>query len=616
MRGGRGGKVGGGNGYHEEEALGKAYDSRLMKRLLQYMKPYRWFAALAVFLLLLGSISRLVQVKLTQVAIDENIVPKESEGFFEIVMIFLAVMGLTFVASFIQTYLTQWLGQKVQYDIRMQLFRHLQKLHLGFFDRNPVGRLLTRVTNDVNVLNEMFSSGVVTIIGDLVMIFLIVGYMVIENWRLALITLAVLPLLVLATAIFRKKVREVYRDVRLRLARLNAYLQEHITGMSIVQLFVQEKRVYEGFDTINQDLRSAHQRSIYYYATFFPTVEVIGVLSTILILYFGGIRVTNDIMTLGQLVAFIQLAELFYRPIRDLSDKYNVLQSSMASSERIFKLLDTDPAIQDVDSPKKLDSFSGKIEFENLWFAYKDEDWVLKDVSFTVEPKEKIAIVGATGAGKSSLISLLFRFYDYQKGTIALDGVDLKQIEVDSLRRRMALVLQDVFLFSGDYAGNVRLRNEEITDEQVKQALNRVGFDRFVEKLPNGLQSPIRERGATLSTGQKQLLSFARALAFNPDILILDEATSSVDTETEQLIQQALEELMKDRTSIVIAHRLSTIEKADKIVVLHHGQVKEIGRHDQLLKQRGLYFKLYQMQFKKEQSGESRSAAPTTGGRV
>lgn len=616
MRGGRGGSVRGGGGYHEEEALGKAYDSRLMKRLLRYMRPYRWWAALAVLLLLLGSVSRLVQVKLTQVAIDQNIVPKESEGFLDIVLLFLGVMAITFVASFAQTFLTQWLGQKVQYDIRIQLFKHLQKLHLGFFDRNPVGRLLTRVTNDVNVLNEMFSSGVVTIIGDLVMIFLIVGYMLVENWRLALITLAALPLLVAATVVFRKKVREVYRDVRLRLARLNAYLQEHITGMAIVQLFVQEKRVYDGFDEINRDLRSAHQRSIYYYAMFFPTVEVIGVISTMLILYFGGIRVTSDIMTLGQLVAFIQLAELFYRPIRDLSDKYNVLQSSMASSERIFKLLDTDPAIRDVESAKSLNKFDGKIEVSNLWFAYKDQDWVLKDVSFTVEPKEKIAIVGATGAGKSSMISLLFRFYDYQKGKISLDGVDLKKIKIEDLRRRMALVLQDVFLFSGDYAGNVRLRNEEISDDEVKQALSRVGFDRFIEKLPNGLQSPIQERGATLSTGQKQLLSFARALAFNPDILILDEATSSVDTETEQLIQRALEELMKDRTSIVIAHRLSTIEKADKIIVLHHGEVKEIGRHDELLKQRGLYFKLYQMQFKKETADETKPATPTTGGRV
>ena len=604
------------NQYHEEEALGKAYDSRLMKRLLKYMKPYRGWALLAVVLLLLGSLARLAQVKLTQLAIDEHIVPKIDEGFLTLVGWFLGVMALTFVASFVQTYLTQWLGQRVQFDIRMQLFRHLQKLHLGYFDRNPVGRVLTRVTNDVNVLNEMFSSGVVTIIGDLVMIFLIVGYMLYENWRLALITLAVLPLLVMATAIFRKRVREVYRDVRLRLARLNSFLQEHITGMPIVQLFVQESRVFRKFDQINRDLRSAHQRSIYYYAIFFPTVEVIGVFSTILILYYGGIRVSNEIMTLGQLVAFMQLADLFYRPIRDLSDKYNVLQSSMASSERIFKLLDTKPAIDDNGKPEKLKQFAGRIEVKNLWFAYNDDDWVLKDVSFTVEPKEKVAIVGATGAGKSSMISLLFRFYNFQKGSITFDGVDIKDISLQELRDYMGLVLQDVFLFSGDYAGNVRLRNEAITDEQVIQALDRVGFRRFLDRLPEGIHSRIRERGATLSTGQKQLLSFARALAFDPKILILDEATSSVDTETEQLIQQALNELLKERTSIIIAHRLSTIERADKIIVLHHGQVREIGRHDELLKKKGLYFKLHQMQFKDQVVATQPPAEQPTTGKV
>ncbi|MBD3402203.1 ATP-binding cassette domain-containing protein [candidate division GN15 bacterium] len=603
-------------GYHEEEALGKAYDSRLMKRLLRYMKPYRWWAALAVVLLLIGSAGRIVMVKLTQVGIDNHITPKQLDGFDTILFAFIGVMVFAFFATGIQYYLTQWLGQRVQYDIRMQIFRHLQKLHLGFFDKNPVGRILTRVTNDVNVLNEMFSSGVVTIIGDLVMIILIVAYMLMENWRLALISFLVLPLLVAATAIFRIKVRQVYRQVRLKLARLNAFLQEHITGMSIVQLFVQEKRVFGKFDEINTDLRSAHQRSIIYYATFFPTVEVIGVLAVVLILYFGGVRVESDIMTLGQLVAFIQLVEMFYRPIRDLSDKYNVLQASMASSERIFRLLDTEPAVLELPKPARVNGFSGRIDVEKLWFAYNDDDWVLRDVSFSVEPKEKIAIVGATGAGKSSMISLLFRFYDYQKGAIKFDGVDIKEWPLHRLRKHMALVLQDVFLFSGDYAGNVRLRDESITDEQVHAALSRVGFDRFLDKLPNGIHSEIRERGATLSTGQKQLLSFARALAFDPEILILDEATSSVDTETEQLIQEALDELLKDRTSIIIAHRLSTIEKADKILVFHHGQLREVGRHDELLKQKGIYYRLYQMQFKQEVApGQSvRTAQPTSKG--
>ncbi|MCB2231782.1 ABC transporter ATP-binding protein/permease [bacterium] len=596
-------------GYHEEEALGKAYDSRLMKRLLRYMKPYRGWAILAVILLLLGSVGRLAMVKLTQLGIDNHITPKVMDGFGTIALIFVGLMILSFAANGVQYYLTQWLGQKVQYDIRMQIFRHLQKLHLGFFDRNPVGRILTRVTNDVNVLNEMFSSGVVTIIGDLIMVVLIVTYMLLENWRLALISFVVLPLLVAATAIFRVKVRQVYREVRLRLARLNAFLQEHITGMSIVQLFVQEQRAFGKFDSINQDLRSAHQRSIIYYATFFPAVEIIGVLSVVLILYYGGIRVETDIMTLGQLVAFIQLVEMFYRPIRDLSDKYNVLQSSMASSERIFKLLDTQPAIESPPTPARTNGFSGRIEVDNLWFAYGEEDWVLRDVSFSVEPKEKIAIVGATGAGKTSLISLLFRFYDFQKGAIRFDGIDIRQWPIDQLRSHMALVLQDVFLFSGDYAGNVRLRDNSISDDEVHAALGRVGFDRFIERLPDGIHSEIRERGATLSTGQKQLLSFARALAFNPEILILDEATSSVDTETELLIQQALNELLKDRTSIIIAHRLSTIEKADKILVFHHGQLRETGRHDELLKRKGIYYKLYQMQFKQE-AGEHAGNAP------
>jgi ATP-binding cassette subfamily B protein len=495
--------------YHEEEALGKAYDSRLMKRLLSYMRPYWGPAIVAVFLLLLVAVSRLGMIRLVQIGIDQHIVPEQLEGFGTVAWMFFGIMVLMFFAAGAQFYITQWLGQKVQYDIRMQVFRHLQRLHLGFFDKNPVGRLLTRVTNDVNVLNEMFSSGVVTIIGDLLMLFAIVAYMLWINWRLALISFIVLPLLMLATGIFRYKVRQIYREVRLRLARLNAFLQEHITGVSIVQLFVQESRTYERFDAINTKLRQAHHRSIVYYGAFFPCVEVIGVISAVLILYFGGVRVETGLLTLGELVAFLQLAELFYRPIRDLSDKYNVLQSSMASSERIFKLLDTKPKLSDPPQPVGIDKAKGRIEAENVWFAYKDENWVLKDVSFTVEPREKVAIVGATGAGKTSLISLLFRFYDFQKGAIRIDGVDIKKQRIEDVRARMALVLQDVFLFSGDIAGNVRLRNEAIPDDDVRAALRRVGFDRFLKDLPQGLHTPILERGATLSTGQKQLLSVA-----------------------------------------------------------------------------------------------------------
>jgi ATP-binding cassette subfamily B protein len=493
-----------------------------------------------------------------------------------------------------------WLGQKVQYDIRMEIFRHLQKLHLGYFDRNPVGRLLTRVTNDVNVLNELFSSGVVTMIGDIFTLLFIVCALLYYNWELALITFTALPLLVGATAIFRSRVRNVYRQVRTALARLNSFVQEHVTGIKIVQLFNQEERVGKKFDSINSELQKYHFRSVLYYAVFFPVVEIIGSLSLALLLYYGGFRLHDNTLTFGELVAFISLVQRFYRPIADLAEKYNILQSSMASSERIFALLDTEPAIVDVAQPKSIQKFAGKIELSNVWFAYQGEDWVLKDVSFTVEPHQKIAVVGATGAGKTSLISLLYRFYDYQKGSIKIDGVELRDIPAGELRSHLALVLQDVFLFSGDYASNIRLRDKSISDQRVREALDRVGFGRFMEGLPDGLQTEIRERGATLSTGQKQLLSFARALAFNPDVLILDEATSSVDTETERLIQKALDELMKDRTSIVIAHRLSTIEKADKIIVLHHGQVREFGRHADLMQQRGIYYKLYQMQYKKQ----------------
>ena len=441
----------------------------------------------------------------------------------------------------------------------------------------------------------------VGIFGDIFMLVLIFGTMLYINWQLALITFVVLPLLVVITFAFKVKAREAYRQVRTRLARLNSFLQEHIIGINIVQLFNREEKTFREFDAINKDLRGAHFRSIYYYALFFPAVEIIGALSIGLLLYYGGIRINEALLTYGELVAFMQLVDRFYRPIRDLSEQYNVLQSSMASSERIFKLLDTPPAVTDPATPKGNGIFKGRIEIEKLWFAYHENDWVLKDISFTVASGQRVAIVGATGAGKSSLISLLYRFYDYQRGAIKIDGVEIKDIPLSVLRRHLGLVLQDVYLFSGDYAGNVRLRNEHITDEQVKKALNRVGFDRFLDKMPEGISSKILERGSTLSTGQKQLLSFARALAFDPDILILDEATSSVDTETEKMIQSALDELLKGRTSIVIAHRLSTIEKADNIIVLHHGQVREMGRHEELLKRKGIYYKLYQMQFKREQ---------------
>lgn len=587
--------------YHEEEALGKAYDSRLMKRLLTYLRPYKLVVVCAIVLLIVSTVLQLYQTVLIQKTIDEYIVPKDVSGLGTMAIIFLGVMLLTFVTAYAETFLTMWLGQKVQHDIRRQVFTHLQRLHLGFYDKNPVGRLLTRVTNDVNVLNEMFSSGVVTIIGDILMLVLIVAALLYYDWHLALWTFLALPLLLIATTIFRRKVRETYREVRIKLARLNAFLQEHITGIRIVQLFNREARTYEKFDKINKELQTQHFRSVTYYAIFYPTVGFIGSLSVVLLLYKGGMSINEGLLTWGELAAFIRLVEMFYRPIQDLSDKYNILQSSMASSERIFQLLDTQPSIVDQQAavPVAKTQFRGHIEVNNLWFAYQNEDWVLRDVSFTVEPGERVAIVGATGAGKSSLISLLYRFYDYQRGSITIDGVELKALPLHQLRSQLGLVLQDVFLFGGDYAGNVRLRNRDISDEQVHAALKRVGYERFYSQLDKGIFTEMKERGATLSTGQKQLLSFARALAFNPPILILDEATSSIDTETEKMIQRALDELLASRTSIIIAHRLSTIEKADKILVLHHGQLRESGTHRELLAQRGLYYKLYQMQYKK-----------------
>ena len=587
-----------GNNFQDEEVLGKAYDSRLMKRLLTYIRPYRWLVVIAIILLLLGSMVQISFAFFTQIAIDDYIAVGDHAGLARLALLFILAVLLSFGATYAQLYITAWLGQQVLHDIRMQIFSHLQKLRLSYFDRNPVGRLVTRVTADVNVLNEMFSSGVITVIGDLFMLAMIVTALLYYNWHLALITFVVLPLLVGATFLFRAKVRRVYREVRTQVARLNAFVQEHLGGIKLLQHFVREDRTYNKFDKINHDLKSVHHRGIYYYAIFFPAVEIISAFSLALLLYYGGARINDATLTFGELVAFIHLVERFYRPIRDLAEKYNILQASMASSERIFALLDTAPGSTSGSSVSK---FTGRIEFENVWFAYNADEWVLKDVSFTVEPGEKVAIVGATGAGKTSLVSLLFRFYDYQKGAIKLDGMELPDWSQERLRAHLGLVLQDVFVFSGDLANNVRLRDKTISDEVVHESLNRVGFDRFLKDMPDGIHTKVQERGATLSTGQKQLLSFARAMAYDPDVLILDEATSSVDTETELLIQKALDELLKNRTSIVIAHRLSTIEKADKIVVLHHGEVRQIGTHNDLVKKQGIYQTLYQMQYQKPQ---------------
>jgi ATP-binding cassette subfamily B multidrug efflux pump len=549
----------------------------------------------------------------TKHGIDNYIMAGKSEGFGDIALLYLGIIVLFTFIAYAQIYVTMWLGQKVQHDIRMQVFGHLQDLHLGYYDRNPVGRMLTRVTNDVNTLNELFSSGVVNIIGDVLMLLFFVAALVYVNWKLALVTFFSLPLLLVATFVFRARARDAYRTVRLKLARLNAFVQEHVTGMNIVQLFTREKQTFHKFDDINQDLRGAHFRSVLYYAVFYPMVEIIGALSVGLLFYYGGRMISVGTLSFGELVLFIYLVERFFYPIRDLSEKYNILQASMASSERIFKLLDTSPGISSPVNPRDVQEVRGAIDIKNLWFAYKGEDWVLRDVSFSVAPGEKVAIVGATGAGKTSLVSLLYRFYEYQKGSIVIDGVDIRDLAVPRLRSHMGLVLQDVFIFSGDYARNVRLRQGDMSDETVRAALKRVGFERFLKSGSDGVYTKVQERGATLSTGQKQLLSFARALAFNPKILILDEATSSIDSETEMLIQKALEELLRDRTSIVIAHRLSTIEKADRILVFHHGQLREMGRHEELLKKRGIYHKLYQLQYRRQDISADSQAAIASG---
>jgi len=583
--------------YHEEEILGQAYDAHLMRRLLTYLRPYRARVIWSILLLLVVTVLQLSGPVLVQIAIDRYIALGDNAGLARMALLYFGVIVTAFVLGYLQFYTMQAIGQKVQYDIRMQIFRHLQRMHLSFFDKNPVGRLVTRVTNDVNVLDELFSSGVVAVFGDILALVGIIIAMLYYSWELALITFAVLPFLVLATAIFRRRVRGSYRDVRLWLARINSFLQEHITGMSVVQLFNREKRTYGRFDDSNTKLKEANFRSVYIYAVFFPAVELIETVATALLIYYGGLRIGLNLLTFGELVAFIQLVERFFRPLRDLSDKYNILQSSMASSERIFKLLDQPPQIAAPARPRRIADFKGEIVFDNVSFAYNEPEYVLRDVSFTVKPGEKVAVVGATGAGKTSLASLLLRFYDFQKGDIRLDGVSIREMAPEYIRSHMALVLQEVFIFSGDFSGNINLNNPSIPAEKIRLAARQVGIADFIERQQKAYQTEVQERGATLSTGQKQLLSFARALAYDPKILILDEATSSVDAETEALIQTALEKLMQGRTSIVIAHRLSTIEKADRILVMHKGMLRESGTHRELLAAKGIYYTLYQTQF-------------------
>ncbi len=583
---------------YSDEIVGKAYDASLMRRLLRYLKPYRKYVVAAIMLNIVFAGMGPLRPYLTKVAIDDYILVGDHTGLMMLIGILFGLLIAQGFLQYVMNFLTEWIGQKAIFDLRMQVFGYLQRLSLRFFDKNPIGRLVTRTTNDVESLNDMFSSGVVTIFSDIFVIFWILVFMFFMSWELSLVTLIVLPFLFYATWVFRRKAREAYREVRRHLARLNAFLQEHISGTIVLQIFKREKKARDQFEKINSDYRDAYMRSIFYHAIFYPVVELISAVAIGLIIWYGGGNVVQGTLTIGILVSFIQYTEMFFRPIRDLAEKYNIMQTAMASSERIFKLLDDKSVIPDPEHPVELDTIRGEVKYKNVWFAYNENEYVLRDVSFHVQPGESVALVGATGAGKTSIINLMTRFYDIQQGQILVDGVDIRTIRKADLRKHIAIVLQDVFLFSGDIKNNLTLGDESISLDRVREVCAAVGADKFIERLPRGYDEPVKERGATLSVGQKQLLSFARALAVDPKILILDEATSSVDTETELLIQQAIQRMLKGRTSIVIAHRLSTIQRADKIIVMHKGKIREIGKHHELLAQQGIYYRLYQLQYK------------------
>ena len=589
--------------FQEEEALGKGYDARLMKRLLQYLQPYKSHVALAIVILVASSLLQVVGPWLTQIAVDDVFPNGNTSLLATLAAAYFASILAGFVLLYAQSVLTTWLGQRVIYDLRTEIFRKLQRLDLRFYDRNPVGRLMTRITSDVETLNELFSSGVVAVFGDLFTLAFILSVMLYMDWRLALITFSVLPFVVLTAFLFRAKLRNAYRDIRVQLARINSYLHERITGIVVVKLFSREKHDERRHAEINQDYLEAHLRSITYYALFFPVIELFTAIALALIIWRGGATLLEGTVTVGVLAAFIQYARRFFRPIQDLSEKYNLLQSAMASSERIFKLIDREIEIVDPPDPVSLERpVRGEIEFQGVWFAYgRDEDgdwdWVLRDVSFRAAPGERLAIVGHTGAGKTTIIHLLMRFYQPQRGQILLDGQPIARLRLDELREHIGLVLQDVFLFSQDIAHNIRLGAEDIPEDRVREAAKRIGAAPFIERLSDGYNQELGERGMTLSVGERQLVSFARALAFDPQVLVLDEATSSVDSEIEAKIEEATNELMAGRTSMVIAHRLSTVRGADHIVVLHHGALCEEGTHEGLLELGELYARLHELQF-------------------
>jgi ATP-binding cassette subfamily B multidrug efflux pump len=613
---------------HEEEALGKAYDSRLMRRLMRYMLAYKWRVFFALTLTLAVTPLELAPPKLFQVAVDKYLVPASHQllevaaakrGLIIISVVYLLVLIFDFLAQYVQIRIMQRVGQQTMYDMRREIFGHIQRLPMSYFDRNPVGRLVTRVTTDVDALNDLFAAGVVTMINDFFLLAVMVGVLLFLNWRLALAALSVLPLIFVVTMVFRKYVRDANRRIRTAIARINAFLQEYISGMSIVQIFNREQKAKKEFERRNQDNMRAWRDAILAFALFYPAVEILSVAAIALIFWVGGLRVLSNSLTLGVLVAFMQYAQRFFRPIQDLSEKFNILQSAMAASERIFKLLDEPLTVTSAPNAITLEQPRGEIEFRNVWFSYRnasgpaDEDWVLRDVSFRVAPGQSFAIVGHTGAGKTTLISLLLRFYDIQRGQILLDGIDIRLLDMQDLRRQFGIVLQDPFLFTGTIESNIRLGTPGITRATVEHAVEQIGLGEFVGGLPEGVATDVNERGSTLSVGQRQLINFARALAHNPRFLILDEATSSVDTKTEIQIREALDRLLSGRTALVIAHRLSTIQHADRILVFHKGRLREQGAHQELLAQRGIYYRLYQLQYKEQELPMPVNANPAAG---
>ena len=599
--------------HQEDEILGKAYDARLMARILRYLRPYWKLLAISFIFLMLQTGSQLLGPYITKVAIDRYIAERDVHGLDLMALAYLGVVCVGFVVFFIQTYTTEYIGQHAMHDLRMEVFSHLQHQDMAYFDRNAVGRLLTRTVNDVETLNELFSTGVVGLLGDVSIVFGIAGMMLWLDWKLALVCLAAFPVILYISRFYRRRAREVYRESRLILGRLNAGLQENIAGVATVQAFGQEEKMYRRFREVNLSYRDVLLRSIRYNALFFPVIEIFSALSIGLLLWDGGQQILSSAVQAGVIVAFIQYVQRMYQPIRDLAEKYNIMQAAMASSERIFALLDTSETIKNPAQAKKVDRFAGEIEFKDVWLSYRAGEPVLKNVSFRVRAGEKVALVGATGGGKTSIISALCRFYDVERGAILVDGIDVREWNKQELRRHLGLVLQDVFLFSGDVATNITLGDERISETQMLEAARRAQIAPFIERLPQQYRQEVQERGSTLSQGQRQLLSFARAMAFDPKILILDEATSSVDTKTETLIQEALQELLKNRTALIIAHRLSTIKHADRILVIHKGEIWEEGNHAELLARRGLYARLYDLQYRfSDRADETAESAPMT----